>query len=104
MRYERRSSGLMMGGIVLTTVGGVGMIGAGILASSAAACSDCASYTRDNKAIISLTMLITGAICVGIGIPMIVWGGKRVPRNPGQPVAKAVAARWPGGGGLVWRF
>jgi hypothetical protein len=107
VRYERRSSGLMMGGIILTTVGGVGMISAGILAQTAVACTDCSLRSQDNKAIASLTMLIVGAICVGIGIPMIVSGGKRVPQNASKLVRRAPAATWlraPSGSAFRWTF
>lgn len=96
---------MMMGGIILTTAGGVGMISAGILAQSAVSCTDCSLRSQDNKAIVSLTMLIVGAICVGIGIPMIVSGGKRVPQSPSKFVGRAAPSPWLGApSALRWAF
>lgn len=96
----------MMGGILLTTLGGVGMVSAGVLASTAATCIDCTSQSQDTKAFVALAMLIVGGISVGIGVPLIVHGGKRVPRAPDEPVARWAPA-WigaPGGAGWQWRF
>lgn len=64
-----RSPGMMAGGIVLTSLGPV-LLMAGVLSSS---CPGCSSGPR------MLAFVLGAATCIGIGVPLIVMGAKRVP-------------------------
>lgn len=103
-RLVRKSPGMLYGGVLLTSIGGVGLISAGVLGSVTAGCGDCSSSSQDTKSIVALTMLIVGGICVAAGIPLIISGGKRVPK---VKVHEPEALRWvgaPGGSGFQWSF
>jgi len=116
---ERRSTGAMVGGIVGISVGAVLLLSAGVEALVADSCSavtfnnsfesttSCGSGTGT---VIGLS--IAGLIGIGVGIPLIVWGAKRVPVGTALAPGKAFALesplpKWvglPGGTGWKWQF
>ncbi|MEP7119508.1 MAG: hypothetical protein ABJE95_01305 [Byssovorax sp.] len=106
---ERRSVGMMVGGSVLIGVGGlVALIGsfATISASNSNfVCNgDVCTSSRGGGAV-GVGMLVGGLVGVAIGIPLLVYGAKKVPVNPAAAAptaAKFIGA--PGGAGWQWKF
>lgn len=105
---ERRSTGMMVGGIVLLSAGGLAMvIGSSLALTSSTTCNfdgfGCSS-SGDSEAA-GYGVLIGGAVALAVGIPLLIYGAKKV---PAQPEATAVAApAWvgaPGGAGWRWKF
>ena len=88
---ERRSTAAMVSGIVLTSLGGASVIYVGMAAMSG--CSEPDTSTtgpstgggncehHDN---IVRGTLIGGAVAVAIGIPLLIYGAKRVPAESTQ--------------------
>lgn len=111
---ERRSSGMMAGGIVMISVGGLGLIiGSALALSSGSSCSFdfSGSCSRDTGAqTAGYGMMIGGIISVAVGIPLLVYGAKKVPVRPeGAPAPAAALATpaWigaPAGQGWQWKF
>ncbi len=116
---ERRSTGAMVGGIVGVSVGAVLLLSAGIEALVADSCastidlntgSSIGGCSSGTGAVIGLS--IAGLIGIGVGIPLIVWGAKRVPVGTALAPGKAFALesplpKWvglPGGTGWKWQF
>jgi hypothetical protein len=100
----------MIAGIVLTSVGGVLLITAAVGESVEAQCDYGFSYTcTNNFAPTAIGLVVGGVVGLAVGIPLLIYGARRVPITPGSappPEAKAVPT-WvgaPGGAGWVWRF
>ena len=104
---ERRSTGMMVGGIVLLSAGGLAMvIGSSLALTSTSSCTFqgfCSS--NDGAQAAGYGVLIGGAVALAVGIPLLIYGAKKV---PAQPDATAPTARaWigaPGGAGWRWQF
>jgi hypothetical protein len=108
---ERRSVGAMAGGIVGVTAGGVL-----ILAGAIAAIPTCNfvdngttinSVCDDHTATV-IGLVVAGLVSIGVGIPLIVYGAKKVPVGTGEAslVQKRLPA-WagtPAPRGWEWRF
>jgi hypothetical protein len=93
---ERRSTAMMVTGIVLTSVGGLVT-----LVGSLAVVGD--SFGGGSNGA-STGFLIGGLVGLGVGIPLLVYGSKKVAVDP---AAAAAAAKWigaPGGAGWQWKF
>lgn len=92
---ERRSVGMMAGGIVLSGVGLAGLVTTFVLAFASAFEH---GSDQDQLATAALFTGLGSAGCIGAGIPMIVVGAKRVPKQvegapaPAPPVESASAA------------
>jgi hypothetical protein len=85
---KRRSTGLMVGGIVLSGVGGVTLI-CGLIFTLAGSAQDQSANGRKLQTVGGI-MLGGSALAIGAGIPMAVVGGKKVPRDDvPQPSAHA---------------
>jgi hypothetical protein len=106
---ERRSTGVWITGIVLTVIGG-GSLAAGSLVFASAGeesdcppcvSGDCACDGDDDTGAASTVSLIVGAVGLGAGIPMILWGGKKVPVKPAPSATLLVG---PGSLSLRGRF
>ena len=79
---------LMVGGIVLSGVGGVTLI-SGLILTLAGSAQDRTENGRRLQTVGGI-MLGGSALAIGAGIPMAVVGGKKVPRDDlPQPVARA---------------
>ncbi len=103
---ERRSTGMMVGGIVLLSVGGLGLvIGSSLALSSTTTCDFGGCSSSGGSQTAGYGVLIGGAIAVAVGIPLLIYGVKKVPARP-DATAPAAAA-WvgaPGGAGWSWQF
>jgi len=99
----------MVTGIVLTSVGGL-VILAGSLAvvgstSTNFTCEgDVCSSTSGSPAV-GTGMIIGGLVGIALGIPLLVYGAKKVPIDPAA--SAPAAATWvgaPGGAGWQWKL
>ncbi len=97
VKKDRKSRGLMAGGIVLTAIGGLGTVaGTGILI---------ADTTQGGPgvftAVIGLPTWGVGALCSSIGIPLLISGAQKVPL---APEALPTVGLGPGGLQAAWRL
>jgi hypothetical protein len=82
---KRNSPGLMIGGIVLTSAGAVvlsiGAVLAGAENQSDCVCDElgCDCGSSDEEQTTGIVLIVSGLVGVGVGIPMIVIGAKKVP-------------------------
>ena len=104
---ERRSPGMMAGGIVLISVGGLGLIiGSALTLSAGSSCTFdfTGNCTRDTSAqTAGYGMMIGGLIAAGVGIPLLVYGVKKVPVQ-GEVPPQAAWIGAPAGQGWQWKF
>lgn len=109
---ERRSTGMMVGGVVLLSVGGLGLVIGSSLALSSSASTTCdfrfggCSSSSGGSQTAGYGVLIGGAIAVAVGIPLLIYGAKKVPARAEDPTAPSPSA-WigaPGGAGWSWHF
>lgn len=105
-RYERNSSSMMTGGIVLTTAGIIGVLVGSSLASTATNqipvyCEPvggggpqiCEYRDDDTQLGVGVGIMVAGFVGLGVGIPLWVIGGKRVPvKDQNAPAEGAPAA------------
>lgn len=108
----RQSPAALAGGATLVTLGGLSLLGGGLIGAAVLACSNqqCGA-SNDNSNLagsIALGLVIGGLIGIAAGIPLIVYGAKRVPAAPpGSALRIDTRPSWagaPGGTGWVWRF
>ena len=107
---ERRSTGMMVSGIVLTSLGGlVTLVGSLVAVSSGSTtvtCDDTGCFsTRNDSTELGTGLIVGGLVSIAVGIPLIVYGSKKVPIDPAA--AAPAAAKWigaPGGAGWQWKF
>ncbi|MDI1481741.1 hypothetical protein, partial [Polyangium sp. y55x31] len=89
-RYERKNTTMMVGGILATTAGIVGVLAGSAIASTAANqipiyCDSqfgptiCETRTDETQLAVGYGILITGVVALGVGVPLWVIGSKRVP-------------------------
>jgi hypothetical protein len=100
-KYERHNSGMMVGGVLLTTGGVLATLIGSAVATTASDqipiyCDQgfgptiCETRADSTQLAVGVATLVTGLVAVGVGIPMWVIGGKRVPvkeTKPGDPAA-----------------
>jgi hypothetical protein len=101
-RLTTRNGGLVAGGAVLTGVGGASVLAA-LLLGFAYGLSGIGGSPEDGLGTAALACLGGGAAGLGAGIPMLVVGLKRVPREP-DDVARQGFVGPAAGAGLVWTF
>jgi hypothetical protein len=95
---ERRSTGMMVTGIVLAGIGGLGFIvGVAVYSTAESRISDCAyvydygAYgscddDSDERQAAGIGMMIAGGALLAVGIPLAVVGGRKVStKSKGQP-------------------
>jgi len=94
-RFERKSTGMMVGGILLTSAGIVGILTGAAMASTAGNQIDvycespvggggpfvCERRADATQLAAGYGVLIGGVVALGAGIPLWLIGGKRVPAN-----------------------
>ena len=96
--------GMMVTGIVLTSIGGLGMLtGASILSVDAAVQGGRFGIV---SGVVGLPAIIGGALFAAPGIPLWIVGAKMVPSAPSASSgwARPVIAVGPGSGTLTWTF
>jgi hypothetical protein len=95
---ERRSTPAMVSGIVLTSAAGLSIFYLGF-----AAMGDCGANCERNANVTRGT-LIGGAVALAVGIPLLIYGAKRVPadssRGSSMPLPKWAGA--PSATGWGW--
>jgi hypothetical protein len=105
---ERRSTGMMVGGIVLLSAGGLAMV----IGSSLALNNGCTAFdgfgcsSNGDSQTAGYGVLIGGAVALAVGIPLLIYGSKKVPVRAEAPTAPSPSA-WigaPGGAGWRWQF
>jgi hypothetical protein len=105
---ERRSVGAMVGGIVAVTGGAVMLFSVLFVSLAAETCSIGAigtSNTCPNQTGTEIGLTVGSIAALALGIPLIIYGAKKVPVGP-DPIASALPG-WvgaPGGTGWRWRF
>lgn len=90
--YRRRSTGMMVGGIVMTSLAPVALLVAVAGSANKSLCQSQQSYSFDSYGYTNESCskhdgtiyggLLMGALLAGVGIPMIVVGAKRIPARP----------------------
>ncbi|WP_437302084.1 hypothetical protein [Sorangium sp. So ce388] len=103
---RRRSKGMMVTGIVLTSIGAVALLGGGLALASTCSGSDCDAGSfddslddesldyldeEDSGAEAGYALIIGGLVFAGVGIPLAIIGGRRVPVQPEKNAASAPA-------------
>ena len=93
-RMERRSKGMMIGGIVLLGVGGLSLItGLAVYAAGSVGSYNCSSQWGNGSGFCGwkadtgtetagVALMIAGVAGLGVGIPLTVIGAKKVPVDP----------------------
>ena len=104
-RMKRHSPALMGGGIALTSLGVLSVLGAGTAFAVDAGSSG--EFRGILALIVGLPLLIHGAGCIAGGVPMIVIGARMIPADGSPPpktsfIPRLVPAR--GGAGLGFSF
>jgi hypothetical protein len=118
-QVRRRNRGMMIGGIVMVSVGPLALLGALSARNSQEECDndlenqypnhvvpayDEAALERCDSYSLPIYLLgIGGAVLVGAGVPMIIYGAKSV---PSKPASRAQLLPWatPQSGGLRLRL
>ena len=96
---ERRSTGVWVTGLVLTVLGGSSLVLGSLAFASTpetdcgpciddGACPPCSSEDSETGPIAAM---VIGVVGLGAGIPMIIWGGKKVPAKPAEPAEPSAA-------------
>jgi hypothetical protein len=91
---ERRSAPAFTGGAAAVTLGGVLLLSSALAAGLQAACDAHCDHTPT-----VIGMVSAGSALLAAGIPLILWGGKLVPRRPLPAWAGA-----PGNATRGWAF
>lgn len=89
-KFQRHNSGMMIGGVLLTTGGILGvLIGAAVTTTASDQipiyCEQngfvdvCETRADEKQLAVGVATLVTGFVAIGVGIPLWVIGGKRVP-------------------------
>jgi hypothetical protein len=109
---ERRSVGAMAAGIVGVSAGGIllfsSLFAALITDANCAATADVAGSCSNSNQGVAIALGVSGGVAIAIGIPLIVWGARKVPvgtvaaGNLPSPLPAWAGA--PGGPGWRWRF
>jgi drug/metabolite transporter (DMT)-like permease len=104
--YRYRSVPALASGIVGVSLGGIFLI-AGAIVASTGGCDEFGDCTSTNwGAVAGLT--VGGIIGIGVGIPLIIYGAKRVPAGmPAAEIVDHVLPAWAGaphGNGWRWTF
>ncbi|WP_437729688.1 hypothetical protein [Sorangium sp. So ce1335] len=95
-QMRRRSKGMMVTGIVLTSIGAVALIGGGLAFASADSgdpVEDEFGYLDEGEsaADAGAALVVGGLIFAGVGIPLAIIGGRKVPVEPAKSAAAAPA-------------
>ena len=97
---RRHSTGMMVGGIVMTSMAPLALFTAAIYGLANAVCDhDCEAYETTAK-----LSLISAVVLAGVGIPMIVVGAEKVPVESGSATARIGPWATPHAAGLGFRL
>ena len=96
--WRMYSPGMVAAGSFFTIAGAIGIIAGGVMVLSGISFSGNACNSCSNNGGTGLVLLLVGGISLGVGIPLIVVGRRKVP----PPVASVYVG--PRGGGLTFQF
>jgi hypothetical protein len=110
-KFQRHNSGMMVGGVLLTLGGALGVLIGSAVATTASNqipiyCNQggfptiCETRADTTQLGIGVATLITGFVAIGFGIPLWLIGGKRVPvkdKPADQPTQQATPPSTPEG-------
>jgi hypothetical protein len=91
---ERRSTGMMVGGILLTAFGAIGLGAGGVVYASSqtvqfdTTCTsntNCFTTNRGGDKTAGIVLMVAGLAGIGVGIPLIVIGARKVPVDRSNP-------------------
>lgn len=101
---KRNSVGMMVGGIILTSAGAIMLtLGGVVYSSSQNIVCDIGSDCRDEQGErAGLILALAGLAGIGVGIPLIVVGARKVPATPEPPSAALLLG--PGGLSVRGKF
>ncbi|WP_437283444.1 hypothetical protein WME90_23575 [Sorangium sp. So ce375] len=101
---KRRSKGMMVTGIVLTSLGTVAVLGGGLVIASSCSGDGCGyddsssdpfsdnvDYEESDTEGAGVGLVIGGLVLAGVGIPLAIIGGRKVPVQPEKQAAAAPA-------------
>ncbi|WP_441285879.1 hypothetical protein ACSRUE_25600 [Sorangium sp. KYC3313] len=102
---KRRSKGMMVTGIVLTSLGTIAILGGGLVIASTPSCSgdscgydtssdpfaDDTVYEEDDADGAGVGLVVGGLVLAGVGIPLAIIGGRKVPVQPEKQAASTPA-------------
>ncbi|WP_437292460.1 hypothetical protein [Sorangium sp. So ce426] len=102
---KRRNKGMMVTGIVLTSLGTIALLGGGLVIASTPSCSgdgceydpssdpfsDDAGYEEDGAEGAGVGLVVGGLVLAGVGIPLAIVGGRKVPVQPEKQAASTPA-------------
>ena len=98
---QRRSSGAMIGGILLTSLGAVGMAsGSAIYAEAAGGCStnfdngfgETICSDSEGK-LVGMTVLLTSAVVAAVGVPLWIYGAEKIAVPSSEQPIREVSVR-----------
>jgi hypothetical protein len=108
---ERRSTGAMVGGIIGVSLGAVLLIAALFEATLADTCNvydSTGDVACGGNSTAAIGLTVGGLVGIGVGIPLIIYGAKKVPVGTaltnGVPSPLPAWAGTPGGTGWKWQF
>ncbi|WP_433926076.1 hypothetical protein AB3662_24425 [Sorangium cellulosum] len=90
-QMRRRSKGMMVTGIVLTSLGTIALLGGGLALASACSDPECETYSEDDGGA-GAALVVGGLIFAGVGIPLAIVGGRLVPVEPEKRKAASAPA------------
>lgn len=95
-QMRRRSKGMMVTGIVLTSLGAVALIGGGLAFASADSSDPLdgeLDYLDEGESAedAGAALVVGGLVLAGVGIPLAIIGGRQVPVAPAKKAAAAPA-------------
>jgi hypothetical protein len=96
---KRRSVGMMVAGIVLTSIGAVAAVAGAVVADEAeegeVECDFdfCEREVDEERRTAGIVVAVAGVAMLGAGIPLIIVGARKVPAEPGESSRRAAPPR-----------
>jgi hypothetical protein len=98
---------MMAAGIVLTSIGGLGLVGAGVLISQNNQENERCSQQcvpNERKRNVGIAIGVGGLAALGAGIPLLVIGARKVPATVEEPAMGLTLELGPSGAQLTGSF
>jgi hypothetical protein len=105
---ERQSVGAMVGGIIGVTGGGILLLAGAFAAIPSCSFDDSVdNETCNNHTALTIGLVVAGVVAIAAGVPLIVYGAKKVPLGTATALPPSPLPAWagaPGGPGWRWTF